>query len=57
MLKEMCEYAKDVLPSEKISSQEVDDMFGIDSPTIVTEVGYDDEFSYQLADEDAEMEL
>lgn len=57
VLKEMSEYAKDVLPSEKISSQEVDDMFGIDSPTIVTEVGYDDEFSYQLADEDAEMEL
>ena len=57
VLKEMSEYAKDVLPSEKISSQEVDDMFGIDSPTIVTEVGYDDDFSYQLANEDAEMEL
>ena len=48
---------KDMLPREKISSQEVDDIFVIDSPTTITDVEYDTDFAYQLANEAEEMEL
>ena len=32
-------------------------MFGIDSPTIITDVEYDTDFAYQLANETEELEL
>lgn len=57
VLREMSECAKEVLPSEKISVQEIDDMFGIDSPTVVTDMEYDTDFAYQLTNEAEELEL
>ena len=57
VLKEMSEYVKDMLPREKITSQEVDDIFGIDSPTTITDVECDTDFAYQLANETEEMKL
>lgn len=53
----MSEYVKDMLPREKITSQEVDDIFGIDSLTTITDVECDTDFAYQLANETEEMKL